>query len=167
MGSKAIMTNSVTVFFVILSTVLVAMLLSILPLPVWAAWFRPEWLIVVVIYWALALPDRVSVGTAWLIGLFFDVLNGGLLAQRAMAFAIVIYIVVKVHHRVRVFPIMQQALCVLFFVAIYQLSIFWVQSFLGQAPNDWRYWLPSISSAVIWPWLFIVLRDIRRRFQLS
>ena len=54
----------------------VALILEIMPWPVGLQGFRPSWLILVLIYWALALPDKVSVGTAFVAGILWDLILG-------------------------------------------------------------------------------------------
>lgn len=144
-----------------------ALLLSIVVMPGWAAPFRPEWTVLVLIYWCLALPHRVNVGYGWLVGLCVDVLSGALLGQHALGFAVIAYLVVKLHQRLRVFPIWQQALSVMVFVALEQLLVLWVQGMIGMARESWTYWLPSIVSGLLWPWMFLLLRRLRRRFRVS
>lgn len=152
-------------FWIVLS-VLLALLLSLVPLPYWASWFRPEWLLLVVIYWAMALPHRVSIGSAWCLGLLLDALNGTLLGEHALAFSIVAYVTVKLHLRIRLFPLWQQALSVLGLVYLYQLVLFIIQGVIGQLPTTLWYWLPTLSSMLFWPWTYLMLRNLRRRFKI-
>ncbi|MDH5544742.1 MAG: rod shape-determining protein MreD [Gammaproteobacteria bacterium] len=151
----------------ILTTFVVALALVALPLPDWARWMRPEWATLVLIYWCLALPGRVNVGVGWMVGLFVDVITGNLLGQHALALSIVAFVTVKVHKQVRVYPLWQQALSVFVLVALGQLLVVWVKGIIGQAPEDWLYWVPSLTSALLWPWVYIVLRDARRKFRVA
>lgn len=155
--------------WVILTSLVAAMMLSLLPLPIWAVWFRPDWLLLVLIYWAMALPHRLNVGIAWIVGLFFDVLQGTVLGLHAMSFTLVIYVVVSVHHRLRVFPLSQQAIWIALFIFSYQVILFWLHSFTGNTPSVGfgLYWVSSLTSALLWPWIFIILRDCRRRFKIA
>lgn len=147
-------------------SILLAMMLSILPLPEWAIWLRPQWVMLVIIYWCLALPERISIGVAWLIGLLLDVLLGTLLGQHAIALAVVAYIVVKFHPRIRLYPLWQQTLLIFILLLVYLSIIFWVQGLLGVLPSTWEFWLTALTSSLLWPWVFIILRDLRRRFNV-
>lgn len=152
--------------FWILFSIFLAMILNMLPLPAWADWYRPEWLLLVILYWALALPHRVSIGAAWVVGLLLDAMNGSLLGEHALAMSVVTYIIVVFHRRIRLFPVWQQALVVFGLTLCYQLIIFTAQGAIGEDPNTPLYWAPSITSMLMWPWVFIILRDWRRRHQL-
>lgn len=152
---------------IIVASFLVAFVLTLMPLPGWVAAVRPEWVAMVLIYWCLALPQRVNVGYGWVAGLFLDVLRGALLGQHALGYAVIAYLAVKLHRRIRVFPLWQQALSVTVFVALAQLLVLWIQGMTGQAREDWSYWLPSLASGVLWPWAFLGLRRLRRRFRVA
>ena len=152
---------------VIVATLLFAILLTIIPLPEWARYLRPEWVILVLIYWCMATPGRINVGIAWLMGMVVDVIHGNLLGQHALAFAIVAFVTVKLHRQIRVYPLWQQALSVFTLVALNQLFVIWTRGLIDQAPDTWLYWLPSFTSALIWPWLYLILRDLRRKFRVS
>ena len=149
---------------VIVISFLVALVLTVLPLPDWAINLRPEWTALVLLYWCMALPHRVGVGIGWCVGMLLDVLKGTLLGQHALGMAVIAYLTINLHQRIRVFPLWQQALTVLMLLALYQLLILW---FSGQQPKGWTYWLPSISGMVLWPWVFILLRGVRRYFKVN
>ncbi len=151
---------------VIFITFLVSLTLMMMPIPEWAEPARPQWLIMAVIYWCIALPDRVGVIYAWLIGLVLDVATGALLGQNALAFAIVGYLAIKLHLRIRLFPIWQQALSILILVALYQIIILWVKGFTGQSSQNWFYWMASLSSMLLWPFVFTLLRGVRRFYRV-
>ncbi|SCZ58054.1 rod shape-determining protein MreD [Thiohalomonas denitrificans] len=151
----------------IIASFLVAMILTLMPLPDGAEWFRPEWVAMVLIYWCMALPERVNIGVAWIMGLFLDVARGALLGQYALALTLVAFLTIHLHRRVRNFPLWQQSLAVLVLVALEQLLVLWVKGIIGQSPNSWLYWAPSLTSMLLWPWMFLILRDLRRHFRVT
>lgn len=153
--------------WIIIASFVVALMLVALPLPGWSEYLRPQWVVLVLIYWCMALPYRVGIGISWLAGIFVDVLTGAILGQHALAYSVVAYVVIKLHKRVRVFPVWQQALLVLVLVLLSQLLTLWIRGAIGRVPDSWTYWLPSVTSTLIWPWAFMLLRDIRRRFHVQ
>ncbi len=152
--------------WIVAATFVGAMMLAILPLPVWAEYYRPEWVALVLVYWCMALPQRVGVGVGWTAGLLLDVLKGALLGQHALGLAVTAYLTLSLHQRIRVFPLWQQALTVLMLLTLYQLLLLWFDGITGQPPKGWVYWMPSLTGMLLWPWVFIVLRDLRRRFKV-
>ena len=152
--------------FVIIITFIVALTLMMMPLPAWAEAARPQWLMMVVIYWCIALPDRFGVIFAWMAGLVLDVATGALLGQNALAFGIVAFLAIKLHLRIRLFPLWQQALSILILIALYQIITLWVKGFTGQSAQTWAYWLASLTSMLLWPFVFTLLRGVRRFYRV-
>jgi len=152
---------------VVFATFVLAMLLTIMPLPEWLRPYRPEWVALVLIYWCIATPIKVNIGVAWIAGLCMDVLTGTLLGQHALALAVIAFVAVKLHKQIRVYPLWQQALSVFTMIALGQLLIVWIKGIAGESPQTWVYWAPSITSAFIWPWVFVFLRNLRRSYRIA
>lgn len=152
---------------VLLPSILVALMLHMWPVPEWLERIGPEWLTLVLIYWALAIPEHVGVTVAWIAGLLLDVTQGAILGQHAVGLVIIIYIIQMEYQRIRVFSLLQQALVVMLLVILKLVLVLWVSGMVGRAPDLTLYFMPALTSALIWPWLFIVLRDLRRKFMVS
>ncbi len=152
---------------VIIFSFIAALALTVFPLPEWLSVVRPEWVTLVLIYWCMALPNRIGVGIAWIIGLLLDVLRIGLLGENALALCIIAYITLKLYQRLRVFPLWQQALSVFVLVSLSQMLHLWIKGITGQPIDLLTYWLPSLSSMIAWPIVFITLRALRRKFRVS
>lgn len=152
---------------IIFLTVLVALMLTTVPLPEPLRIVRPDWVLLTLIYWSMALPHRVGVGFAWLAGLCTDVLTGLLLGQHALAYSIVIYLTLKLHQRLRLYPLWQQALSILVLLGLGQLLLLWINGMIGRPVHSWLYWMPSLLGMLLWPILFVLLRGLRRAFRVS
>lgn len=156
--------HNVTVIF---TTFLIAFILTLLPMPEWTIWLRPAWVLMVLIFWIMVTPYRINVGVAWLIGIFLDVLHGTLIGEHALAFTIIAYIVTRIQTRFYWFPLSQQGLIVFFLVLFYQAILYCIQGFLGELPRSTWYWAASVTSMLLWPWIFIIMNDCRRRFRVT
>jgi len=154
--------------WIITVTFLLAALLTVLPLPEWMESYRPEWVALVVIYWVMALPDRIGLFTAWISGFFLDVVEGSLLGMNALALALVAYLALSLYQRMRMFTAVQQSSTVLILVGIHQLLSFWVLTANSQntAPNL-IFMISALSSAIVWPFVFLGLRFLRRTFRIT
>jgi rod shape-determining protein MreD len=148
-------------------TVIGAFMLAIMPLPDWAVEFRPDWVTLVLIYWVMAIPSRIGVTMAWFAGLFLDVSYGTLMGQHAIGMVLVIYVIHMQHQRLRVASLMQQAIVIFFLLLIKQLLTLWVDGMVGRAPGSLYYFMPTITSALLWPWTYLILRDLRRKFSVE
>jgi rod shape-determining protein MreD len=145
---------------------LVAMLFQIMPLPVIVEGWRPDWLLLVMIYWAMALPHRYNILSAWILGVLLDILLGAHLGIRALAMSLVVYVVVLHFQRLRNFPMWQQSLMIASLVCLFHLVVFWVQFVVNVATFDVHLFLPAVSSLIIWPWVFWMLRRVRRIYKV-
>lgn len=152
---------------VILVTLLITLVLTIMPLPDWANPFRPQWYTLALIYWTLALPHRVGVGIGWMVGIMVDVMTGTLLGQHALGLSLIAFVTLKTHQRVRLFPLWQQSLVVLLLLGVENLCSLWVIGAAGQPAPPLIYWAPPLVGMLLWPWVFVILRDLRRRFRVS
>lgn len=153
--------------WVIVVTFVVGLVLNTVPLPDVLDRFRPDWMTLILIYWCLAVPHRVGIGWAWVLGLLQDAARGTLLGQHALAMSVVAFLVLRLHKRIRVFPVWQQAASVLVFLLVQQLLVFWINGMIGYPPRDWWYLTPAVGGMLMWPWIFIILRDVRRYYLVT
>ena len=144
-------------------SLLIALFLTILPMPAWMDDFRPPWVVLTLIFWSLTLPERVGVFSAFAAGLTLDVTTGALLGHHALGFSVVAYLAVELHQRVRTFPLWQQTLFVWLLLLAERLLYLWVLGATGQPTPSLVYWVPTFLGAALWPWVFVVLRDLARR----
>ncbi len=154
-------------YWVIIVSLLCASVLAVLPLPAWLMWARPEWVVLVLIYWFIALPHRVGVVTAAVAGLGLDLLEGAPMGQNAIALVLVALLCGSLYRRLRVFGLWQQAGTVFLLVGSYQLVCQWVQSVEGVALRTFLILLPALTSALLWPPVLHTLRGMRRYFRVE
>ena len=143
--------------FIIILSFFVALMLAIMPLPDMLRTWRPDWVVLVLIYWCFAVPERVSVGTGWMVGLLNDVITGNILGQSALGLALVAYISTRLHQRTRVQPILQQTLTVMILLALYRVVTVWIMGISGQDTSGWQYWQPVIPGVLLWPLVYGLL----------
>lgn len=151
--------------FIVL-TFVIGFMLTMMPLPDWGDALRPQWVVLVLIYWCIALPDRLGVVIGWFVGLLLDVAQGALLGQNALALAFVSFLAVKLHLRIRVFPLWQQAMSIFLLVAFSQMLILWIKGIVGASTLGWSYWLHSLFSMFVWPFVYVTLRAVRRYYRV-
>ena len=150
---------------VIITSLAVAAWLSQLPWPDLLALFRPHWLVLVLIYWVLALPYRIGVFWGFFTGLFQDVLTGAVLGQHALAFALVAWLAQATYRRIRVFPPLQQSLVVFLLVGVSVVVSYLVQDAAGRAHlSPLLMQLGALASALLWRPVYTLLRTVRLRF---
>ena len=137
-------------------------LLQLIPLPVQLDVFRPDWVLLVLAYWSLALPNRVSIGIAFICGLVLDLTQGTTLGVHSLATCLVIFVLSTNYQRLRNYPIWQQAVMVGLLSAFYHMVLFWLQHLLFDIYFILHYLAPTVLNVVAWFYVFPLLRKWRR-----
>lgn len=145
------------------ATVVIALILSVVPLPHWMDVARPYLLLLLVIYWSLSAPRIAGLTFAWLCGMAIDVLKGTTLGQHALAFLLVSFLTHKFQLRMRIFPLSQQTLTVLLLLLLYEFVVFWTDGIIGYPVTAWTRWIPVFTSTLLWPVVVGILDTWNRR----
>lgn len=159
----------VRVFLTLLPGFLVAFILSVL-VPPWSTgtdWFinnfdwRPEWSLLVLIYWTIMLPDRVGVLSGWMVGLMEDLLHGSPLGRHALTYMLAAWFTVSFHQHLRSQALWQQTLSVLLLTGCSQLLLSSLSGrFLENLPATLT---ATLVSALLWPSVVLCLHGFRNR----
>ena len=149
-----------------LFSMIAAMMLTIMPLPTWAIWYRPQWLLLVIIFWLLTAPHRIGLSTVWVIGLLLDVLQGTLLGEHTLAMVVIAYIVIKLYRQISSFLLWQQAVMIGLLTMIYQSIIVIIQGVSGDMVLTWKYWLSSLVTLLLWPIVYTILQNYSRKLKI-
>ncbi|HYQ37754.1 MAG TPA: rod shape-determining protein MreD [Pseudomonas sp.] len=147
-------------------SLILALLLSVAPMPDFMQVGRPLWLALMLAFWSLAAPQRVGMTRVWLLGLAADVLYGTPLGQNALVLALVVFMLMALHQRLRVFPVWQQCLVLLVVFGLAQLVQLWLNTLAGNRPPTLLFLFPALVSALLWPWVFTVMRLFSRRLHV-
>ncbi len=145
--------------FVVLSF-LAALLFNGLPWSgVWLA-LRPDMVALVLLYWCTHKPHRIGIGIAWVIGILADVADASLFGQHALAYTLLAFGGIVLHRRVQMFNLQQQTLqAFLMLLASYgaYAAVHWeVQGYFA-----WGFMLGSVTSAMMWVPLTLLLQSLR------
>lgn len=151
----------------VISTFIIALVLEISPWATHFQYFKPSWLVLVLLYWVLALPNKVSIGFAFVFGVIWDLVLGSVLGTHALVLSVFAYIIASNHLILRNLSLLQQSLMVIIFVAAIRLGIFLLEFFLHNAIFHGQEFYTALVSTLLWPWVFLLLRKIRRQVGLS
>jgi len=135
------------------------------PLPAVLLPFKPYWLALVLIYWMIELPERVPLGLCFALGLVADLLGGGVLGEQALRLCILCFIVLRFRSRLRFFPVWQQTLAVLALLLNDRVVYLMVHAISGDPPPGLDFWFAPVAGMLAWPWLFLLLDDLRARLR--
>ncbi|MYL22721.1 rod shape-determining protein MreD [Vreelandella massiliensis] len=148
-------------------TLLLALCLQAMPLAEGWQLYRPDWLGLMLIYWCMRVPDRVGVLHGFTLGLLLDLIEGVPLGQNALTLSLLAFLCALVYPRFRAYSLVQQAVLVLVLLGIVQLLAQWVRTFLGDFSIHLAFLIPSLISAVLWPWLATMFYALEKRLAAS
>ena len=146
-------------------SIAICYLLQLMPLPPLLIAFKPFWLALVLIYWWLETPDRLSLGLMFTLGLAGDVLHGELLGEQAARLCVLGFIVLRFRPRLRFFPMWQQSLAIGALLLNDRIFLLMIHAFAGDPLPARSFWLAPLTGMLAWPWLFLLLDDLRARLR--
>ncbi len=127
--------------------------------------YRPAFATLAVVYWTMMWPRHISVGTAWLLGLLLDILQGDTLGQHALTLSIVSYITLRFHLQIRIFPLWQLTATVFALLSIEAFLLFWIDGVAGNPPVGMARWSQAIVGGLLWPLVMAFMDRVRERLE--
>ena len=138
-------------------TMLIALILQVLPLPDWLSVVRPSFVALVVVYWGIYAPHAGGIFAPWLAGVALDVFKGDVLGQNALAVALVAYISMSLHQRLRNQTLVQQSLFVFAVLTLNEFVVWGIEGWTSHgASTSWRLIQPMIG-AMLWPFVALLV----------
>ena len=143
-------------------SVVVAMTLAAFQVPFvpnWLGWLRPEWGVVLFFFWTVEAPSRTGVVSAWLAGLFFDVLLDAPLGSHGIGFAATTYLTARFQSRLAMRTLAQRAIVVFGMVTAVGLLNATI-GLLVRGDFVWRAPLAGIGAAIAYPVLAVAMSGV-------
>ena len=132
---------------------------------------KPSFVLLVLIYWNMALPDRVGITTALLFGVLVDLLQSSILGLHGLLFVLITYLCQRFFYQFRITPIWQQSFLIFILMILFKQILAF--DFLDSSVNrtnlsDNSYLINTfyyaILSSISWPFVYYLCRLYRRRW---
>lgn len=149
------------------ATLVIAVLSMLVPLPSVLEPFKPYWPALVLLYWVIESEGRVGLGLAFLVGLAADLFDGMLLGEQALRLVALVFIALRFRSQLRFFPMWQQTLAVLALLLNDRILLLIVRVLSGGPVPPASWWIAPCVGAALWPFLFLLLDDLRMRLRLQ
>lgn len=159
--------NNSIIYLPVFLSFLFAFCFMIIPINPALRWLRPDLVTMVLIYWVAHAPNQIGVVFAFGVGILFDLLTGMLVGSMGLTLAIVAFFTMNLRLRLRIYRFWQKLIMIMLLVACSQLIRLWIQMLIGHPPASFMYWLSSISSALLWPVLCMILDSTYRSSRLA
>lgn len=149
-------------FTTILLTLLVALVFQLYPWSDTGVIVRPDFLLVVAIYWLLSNPNQCNIGLVWFAGIMVDLSTGSLLGQHGLSFALTAFLGLTYQRRLVLFNRWQMVLYVLVLFSVQRLLILLLKLFADSEAPDLAYMLPILSDLILWQVLTAAFGELTR-----
>tara|TARA_Y100000768_G_C23835361_1_gene613447 strand:- start:287 stop:793 length:507 start_codon:yes stop_codon:yes gene_type:complete len=153
----------------IYSSIILAITLDLYLFPEAILHWKPLLSLIALIYWNMALPNKVGILEALLFGLIMDLLNGSIFGLHGLLFVLITYICQRFFYQFRVSPIWQQSVILFFLFFIFKMSFAFDFYNLASGVNIsdssflFNTFLFALISSLFWAPMFYLLRELRRR----
>ena len=147
---------------IILLTLFLGLMLTIMMLPL--GYIAPEWILLINIYWAVALPSNTKMLLAFLSGFFVDIVLGHPLGISSLSFVIFIYIVLSLYNSLRYMTVPQQMIVLFILLIVKQHFFIWTFYMFGLDIDYQILIISSFVTAALWPLIYFLLRYVRRKW---
>lgn len=117
--------------------------------------YRPDFTLLVLIFWMIRAPNLCNIGTAWFVGLMVDLATGGIFGQYAWAYTVAALFTTMYQRRLILFTSMQQFFYVLLVLVIAQVTLLILRTFSGASFPGWIYFAPSLIGVLLWSLTFL------------
>jgi rod shape-determining protein MreD len=131
-------------------SIILAFICLLLPWSGLALKIRPDFMLLVIIFWLIRAPNLCNVGSAWFVGLFVDLATGGIFGQYALAYTVTAFFAVSYQRRLVLFNGTQQLFYVFLLLIISQVILLILKTFTGAQFIGWSYFLPSTTGVLLW-----------------
>lgn len=130
-------------------SIIVALALNMLP---WGGWiWMPDWLMLVMAFWAVHQPSRVGMGMGFFLGLCMDVHQSALLGQHALSYVVLMFACRLASRRLLWFNALTQAMQMApVFLVAHAVEVMARMVGGGIFPGPWALIAPAVE-AVLWP----------------
>jgi rod shape-determining protein MreD len=130
-------------------------------------YIAPEWLLLINIYWAIALPSNNKVFLAFISGFFVDIVLGQPLGISSLSYVIFIYIILHLYNSLRYMTVTQQMFVIFFLLIVKQHFFIWTFYVFGLNIDYQFLIISSFITGALWPIIYFSLRFTRRKFQVN
>ncbi len=142
-------------------SIFVAMMLMVMPIAPVLQPFRPAWIALVLAYWIIETPEKVSMTLAFFLGWIEDLVVGSVMGENALRLVVITFILMQFRARIRFFPLSQQALVIAAVLLNDRLISTVLHTFWGVPNQPAVAWVTPLIGFALWPLIFMALDSLR------
>jgi len=141
-----------------------ALILTILPMGDWLNYFRPNWVLLVLLFWSQVIPSRFGLWYGLIVGVLLDLLLDKVFGLHSLSLVLILFLQLLLRRQLKVLQGIQQVISIFVFSFLYLLFLRVSEGFFGSpSETSVAYWLPLFSNAAVWPWFYIFMEGLKSR----
>lgn len=135
----------------VIVSLIVALTLNLLPWNGWALQVKPDFLLIMLLYWCTHESRSLGQGWGFALGLVMDVADSVLLGQHALAYVVGIFLIQLLRLRLQQLSTLEQALHVGVILFVTQLINVLLNFLLGRDYPGIAVLVAPLLGALLWP----------------
>jgi len=158
--------SSSSLFIAVAISTFVALVLKLIQLPLSLFYFWPDWIALVVAFWALHQPGRFGPVAGFIIGTLLEVLFVRTFGVLGLGLATLAFVINSTHQQLRALSVWQQIFVIGLYVGVFKLLTGWLSGMVSDFVITSEYWYSLLGDILIWPFATILLHELRRILRL-
>jgi rod shape-determining protein MreD len=150
-------------YWVIVFSFVFALILEIVSIDYNLLPLRPEFAILVLMYWTIYTQLRIGVAFVWIVGVLLDVIHGNWLGLHCISFLIIFVVSDLFARRVRMFGLVKKVFLVFSLTLFSNVFYYAVQVSKWDNLHLMDVILPSVTSAMLWPVIYKLLSRFNQK----
>ncbi|MBU0744798.1 MAG: rod shape-determining protein MreD, partial [Gammaproteobacteria bacterium] len=161
-----VFSSAIKRWFIISLSFFGGLVLMFLQLPLGLNWLGSLWVVLILLYWALMMPQYINVGAATCIGIFLDIVYNTTIGTHSLGLVFVVFCIIKFRQKILPLGFLKTALVIFCLISIYQILLFLIQVYTGNYCDIWSILGGAMVSALVWPPLALLLFNCQRKFRI-
>lgn len=143
-------------------SLLIALICQLFPWVGQGIIFRPDFMLVVMLYWLMRAPNFCNIGTAWVVGILVDLATGSLLGQHALSFTLTAFIGLGYQRRLVLFNPWQLMGYIFGLLIFERVLMLFLKLFEGNDNPGWTYFVPVMAGLLLWQLMILIFGALTR-----
>ena len=153
-------------WMVILSSFLIGVILMFAHLPFGFDRMGSLWVVLILLYWVLMMPQYIGIGIAWFVGICLDITYNVPLGEHAIGLVLITFCMIEFREKFLLWGFLKTAAIIFGLILGYQALLFLMQIYNGNYFSGWYILGGALGSAVVWPPLALLLVNCQRKFRI-
>lgn len=148
--------NKNSLLLLLIPMIFIALILHIVRLPSIVSPYRPDLLLLVLIFFSMSEKLKAKIEFSFVCGIILDLLTGAPLGISAFMLSAQVYLLNNNLFDFKTYSLWQQTLLIAIINLIVSFIAYWIYHLIGQSFYEASFIIPALSTALFWPVIYIL-----------